>query len=237
MLEVKNLSKHFAGLKAVNDVSFHIDKGEILGLIGPNGAGKTTIFNMITKVYPLTSGEIHFNGKRIDDLKLPSDVCKAGVGRTFQLVKPFGGMSVMQNVMVGAFNTTRNTAKAKEKSLESMERVDIINLKDQLAKSLTTVDRKKLEVARALASDPLLLLLDEVMAGLNPSEVEAMLPLIRKLRDDGVTIFVIEHIMAVIMNISDRIIVLHHGEKLAEGTPEEVTKNEKVIEAYLGGGH
>lgn len=236
MLEVKKISKAFGGVKAVNDVSFTIKKGEIVGLIGPNGAGKTTIFNMITVVYPLTNGEIYFSDKLISKLHHPSDVCKVGIGRTFQVVKPFGGMTVLENVMVGAFNTTNSANLAKEKALFAMERVGLVRNKDVLAKSLTIVDRKRLEVARALATEPLLLLLDEVLAGLNPTEVEEILPLINSIRDQGTTIFMIEHIMAAMMKLSDRIVVLHHGEKLAEGTPAEITSNEKVIEAYFGGG-
>ena len=237
MLEVNKICKHFAGLRAVNDVSFTIEKGEIMGLIGPNGAGKTTIFNMIDATYPLTSGEIHFNGRLISRLSRPSDVCKTGIGRTFQVVKPFGGMTVLENVMVGAFNVTNSVGQAREKAQAALEMVGLLHNEGMLARNLTVSDRKRLEVARALATEPQLLLLDEVMAGLNPTEVEEIIPLIRKIRDQGVTIFMIEHIMASMMKLSDRILVLHHGEKLAEGTPAEVTSNEKVIAAYLGGHH
>lgn len=237
MLEAKKICKNFYGLKAVHEVCFTIEKGEILGLIGPNGAGKTTIFNMIDATYPLTSGEIHFNGRLISRLKRPSDVCKTGVGRTFQVVRPFGGMTVLENVMVGAFNVTNSVGHAKEKALIALEKVGLSHNQEVLANSLTVSDRKRLEVARALATEPQLLLLDEVMAGLNPTEVEEIIPLIRSIRESGITIFMIEHIMASMMKLSDRILVLHHGELLAQGTPAEVTSNEKVIEAYLGGGH
>ncbi len=235
MLDVKNISKSFEGLMAINDVTFDVKKGEILGLIGPNGAGKTTIFNMITVTFPLTSGEIYFKGKLISKHRIPSQVCKEGIGRTFQVVKPFGNMTVLENVMVGAFNKTGKSSEARDNALTAMERVHLTGKNDVKAKSLTIVDRKRLEVARALATEPELLLLDEVMAGLNPTEVEEILPLISKIRDEGTTIFMIEHIMRAMMALSDRIIVLHHGEKLAEGTPQEVTNNPQVIEAYLGG--
>ena len=236
MLVVKNLSKTFAGLKAINDLSFSIEKGEIVGLIGPNGAGKTTVFNMISAVFPVSSGEIYFRDEKISGLKLPSDVCKRGIGRTFQVVRPFGNMTVLENVMVGAFSVSRNVKEVSEKAKIALTKVGMLHNEDVLAKSLTISDRKRLEIARALATEPELLLLDEVMAGLNPTEVEEIIPLIGSIRDQGVTIFMIEHIMASMMKLSDRIIVMHHGEKLSEGKPGEVTSDEKVIEAYLGGG-
>ena len=237
MLEVKNMCKSFAGLKAVHQVSFRVEAGEILGLIGPNGAGKTTIFNLITKVFPLTSGQVCFEGRRIDQLKLPSRICRIGIGRTFQVVKPFGNMTVLENVMVGAWNRTGSRKVACQQAVRALTRVALIQKQHLRARSLTIVDRKRLEVARALATQPKLLLLDEVMAGLNPTEVEEIIPIIEKIRSEGTTILMIEHIMAAMMKLSDRIVVLNHGELLAEGTPESIAENEKVVEAYLGGGH
>jgi len=233
-LEVNNVAKHFGGVKAVNNTSFHVNQNEILGIIGPNGAGKTTLFNLISGNYPVTSGEITFQGENITNQK-PYDLCKKGIGRTYQVVKPFGNISVLDNVIVGAFNKFNRKDEAEAYSLEILKKVGLYEERDQIGKSLTLANKKRLEVAKALATQPDLLLLDEVMAGLNPTEVKEVLPMIKSIRKEGVTIILIEHIMEVVMTICDRIVVINHGEKIAEGTAEEVANNEKVIEAYLGG--
>ncbi|MGE4368413.1 MAG: ABC transporter ATP-binding protein [Burkholderiaceae bacterium] len=233
MLEVQNVSKHFGGLKAVNDVSFAVHKGEILGLIGPNGAGKTTLFNCIAGAFAPTHGAIRLDGQAIDGLK-SHQVCRRGLGRTYQIVRPFNNLSVFDNVIVGALNQTRDMRKAREYANQAMELTGLAHLRDTLASQLPLPGRKRLEIARAMASGPRLLLLDEVMAGLNPTEVEGAIELINRIRSEGTTILIIEHLMRVIMAVSDRIIVLHHGQKLAEGQPEQVMKDKAVIEAYLG---
>ncbi|WP_352923105.1 ABC transporter ATP-binding protein [Peribacillus simplex] len=233
IIQVKEVSKHFGGLKAVNSVSFDVKENEIVGIIGPNGAGKTTLFNLISGSLPVTSGQVVFNNENITSQK-PYVICKKGIGRTYQIVKPFGNISVLENVMVGAFNKATSTKEAKEFSLEILYKVGLEKKKDQIGKSLTIADKKRLEVAKALATQPTLLLLDEVMAGLNPSEVKELLPMIKGLRDSGITIILIEHIMEVVMTVCDRIVVVHHGEKIAEGTPKEIANNPQVIKAYLG---
>lgn len=233
IIQVKEVSKHFGGLKAVNRISFDIKEKEIVGIIGPNGAGKTTLFNLISGSLPVTSGQVVFNNENITSQK-PYIICKKGIGRTYQIVKPFGNISVLENVMVGAFNKASSTKEAKQFSLEILFKVGLEKKKDQIGKSLTIADKKRLEVAKALATQPTLLLLDEVMAGLNPSEVKELLPMIKGLRDSGITIILIEHIMEVVMTVCDRIVVVHHGEKIAEGTPKEIANNPEVIKAYLG---
>lgn len=233
LLEVKNVTKKFSGLIAVNDVSMTVEAGQIVGVIGPNGAGKTTLFNCIAGALPPTSGSIIFNGREIAGKK-PYEICQLGVTRTFQVVKPFGSKTVLYNTMVGAFAQTQHLHEAEEKALEVLKFLDLDHKKDVVSKSLTLPERKKLELARALATKPKLLLLDEVMAGLRPSEVTEMLPTIRKINEAGVTIVIVEHIMQAIMNLSEKIYVISFGKKIAEGDPHDVVADEEVIKAYLG---
>ncbi|MEJ2477301.1 MAG: ABC transporter ATP-binding protein [Desulfobacterales bacterium] len=233
ILEINNLVKDFGGLRAVDTLSLSITEGEILGMIGPNGAGKSTAFNCIAGVYAPTKGDVYFAGKKINGVK-PWNLCKKGLARTFQIVKPFRTKSVLYNVMVGSFVTTDKTSVAEEKALNVLKILSFENKKDERAGNLTIAELKRLEIARALATEPKLLLFDEVMAGLRPAEVDEMVQIIKKLRDQGITIFVIEHIMRAIMALSDRIVVIHFGKKIAEGPPQEVASDENVIKAYLG---
>jgi branched-chain amino acid transport system ATP-binding protein len=234
LLEVRGISKSFRGLRAVSNASFAIPEGDINGLIGPNGAGKTTIFNMIAGVYAPDAGEIVFQGRRIDRLR-PDQVCAAGVGRTFQIVKPFAGLTVLDNVMVGAFLKERTAAGARAVAIAILEKLGLGPKRDLPAASLTLPDRKRLEVARALATRPKLLLLDEVMAGLRPTECDQMVEVFRSLnRADGTTILLIEHVMRAVMALARHIGVLHHGEMIARGTPEQVVRDPAVLECYLG---
>jgi branched-chain amino acid transport system ATP-binding protein len=234
LLEVRSVSKHFRGLRAVNNASFRIPEGEINALIGPNGAGKTTIFNMIAGVYAPDAGEILFAGRPIHGLR-PDQVCAAGIGRTFQIVKPFAGLSVLDNVMVGALLRSRNAAEARRLARAIVDRLGLGPKRELPASSLTLPDRKRLEVARALATRPKLLLLDEVMAGLRPTECDQMVALFRELnRADGTTILLIEHVMRAVMALARHIGVLHHGEVIARGTPEQVVRDPAVLECYLG---
>jgi branched-chain amino acid transport system ATP-binding protein len=233
LLEVKELTRTFGGLAAVRDVNFGIESGEIVGLIGPNGAGKTTLFNVMTGFLSPTRGEVQFEGQRISGL-LPDRVCHRGIGRTFQVVKPFGNMTTLQNAMVGTFFREADPRRAKRAAEEVLEFLGLTERREALAKNLTIADRKRLELARALGTQPKLLLLDEAMAGLNPAEVADMLGLLREIRTRGTTLFVIEHIMAAIMAISDRILVLHNGGLIAQGPPRQVANDQAVIDAYLG---
>lgn len=236
ILEGEGIRKNFEGLTALANVDFHISRGEILGLIGPNGAGKTTLFNLISGSLVPTSGTIKFKGENITGLK-PHRICRKGIARTFQLVKLFGNMTVLENILLGGLfgpSTASPSSHTKKVCLELLEFGGLSEMKENLAKDLTIINQKRLEVARALATKPELLLLDEFMAGLNPTEVTLAIELIKKIRNLGVTIIMIEHVMKVIMDISDRIMVLHHGEKIAEGIPEEITANKMVIDVYLG---
>jgi branched-chain amino acid transport system ATP-binding protein len=236
LLEIRHVSKFFGGLAANADVSFAVEGESILGLIGPNGAGKTTLFNCITGYYPPDRGEIIFDGRRMNGLD-PDEVCRLGMVRTWQKVRPLAKLSVVDNVMVGALARTSSLKKARELAMEQLRVVRLEHRAEFLAGSLPIGERKKLEVARALATRPKLLLLDEVMGGLNPAESEELIQLILDIKKHGLTQIVIEHDMKAIMRISDRIVVLASGEKLAEGTPQEVVNNPDVISAYLGESH
>jgi branched-chain amino acid transport system ATP-binding protein len=237
LFEVRKLTKKFRGLTAVSDVSFRVAPREILGLIGPNGAGKTTIISLISGTLLPTSGEIIFEGRRVDHLPAYRRA-RLGIGRTFQVMKPFPGLSVLENVTVGALFGTgggeRNRKRAEAKAREWLHFTGLERRMDQRADALGGPDRKRLEFAKALAMNPKLLLLDEVMAGLNAVEVDEVVELIKKMRDKGVTILVIEHVMKAIRRLSDRLLVLHHGQQIAEGRTSEVLSDPRVIEAYLG---
>jgi branched-chain amino acid transport system ATP-binding protein len=235
MLEATGVSKAFGGLKAVSNVDLYVDAGEILGLIGPNGAGKTTLFNLISGAIQMDSGTIVFNGKKISGMK-PNQICRLGLGRSFQAAKNFAGKPVHQNVRMGALfgKKGQSAAQASQTVDEVLDFVGLAELRDKMVPDIPLAYQKRLEVARALATRPTLLMLDEMMAGLNPSEVSEAMELVTKIRKSGITIIMIEHVMKAIMNICDRIIVLHHGAKIAEGTPQEISTSRTVIEVYLG---
>lgn len=242
ILQVEHITKRFGGLMALNDVTLHVDRGEIVGLIGPNGAGKTTLFNTIAGAYYVTSGIVTYLGEDITRMT-PSRRCHRGIGRTFQITKPFGDMTVLENVAIGVMYGKHEkvnglSSALKKQGLERAEEVlkvmALDHKKDAKAGTLNVPERKRLEICRALATDPVLLLLDEVVAGLNPSEVEEMVQMIRGVRDTGVTILMIEHVMKAVMNLSDRMYVLNFGKLIAQGLPQEVASNMQVIEAYLG---
>ncbi|QCK86419.1 ABC transporter ATP-binding protein [Phreatobacter aquaticus] len=233
LLEVRGVTKHFRGLTAVDDVSFDVAEGQIFAVIGPNGAGKTTLFNLIAGVFAPDGGTIAFAGERSDGVA-PHLLCRRGLARTFQIVRPFPELTVLENATIGAMMRAPDVDTARARAIEVLRQLDLLDRRDAKAKSLTLPDRKRLECARALATEPRLLLLDEVMAGLRPTEVDRIVAILKDINRSGVTILLIEHVMRATMALADRIHVLHHGATIAEGTPDEVTRHPKVLESYLG---
>jgi branched-chain amino acid transport system ATP-binding protein len=234
LLEVRNLTKFFRGLRAVHAVSFDVDEGAIVAMIGPNGAGKTTCFNLVAGVFRADAGEVTLGGRKIGGLR-PDQVCRAGIARTFQVVKPFPQLTVEENVIVGALKATSGVAEARREAARVLALLHLDGKADEPAASLTLPERKRLEVARAMATRPRVLLLDEVMAGLRPTEVDEMVGVFRRINaETGLTILLIEHVMRAVMALAAHIVVLHHGEKICEGTPDQVVNDPQVLECYLG---
>jgi branched-chain amino acid transport system ATP-binding protein len=234
LLEIAGVSKRFRGLLAVDDVTFSVAKGSIFAVIGPNGAGKTTLFNLIAGVFPPDAGTIMFDGRRIDGLA-PDRVCRRGLARTFQLVRPFAALTVEDNVIVGAMLQRRDVAHARERAHAVLRTLDLFDKRRQIASALTLPDRKRLEMARALATEPKFLLLDEVMAGLRPAETDRMVAILREInRESGLTILLIEHVMRAVMALATRVLVLHHGASIAQGAPEAIVREPAVVQSYLG---
>src|SRR6201987_3166092 len=235
-LVIRGLSKRFGGLRAVQDVNFSVKENETVALIGPNGAGKTTSFHLITGFHRPDSGSVLAYGREIVGLK-PHDICAHGLARTFQVAKPFGAMTVLSNVMAGSYLRDKNSAVAREKARQAIDFVGLSAKEQTRAKDLTTIDQRRLEMARALATQPRLLLLDEGMSGLNPAEIDQAVALVGKLSQRGLTIVIVEHVMRAIMAVARHIVVLDHGQKIAEGAPKEIVENPDVIRAYLGSGY
>lgn len=235
ILSGEGVTKRFGGLVAVCEVDIALKEHEILGLIGPNGAGKTTLFNMLSGTMPMTEGKLFYRGKEVPNPKA-NEMCKMGIGRTYQICQPFSNLTVLENVMVGAFIRHPKAKDARDAAYAVLERVGLAERANAGGSALTLPELKRMEVARALATEPDVLLLDEVIAGLNPTEVDKIMDLIRQIRDDGMSIIIIEHVMKAMMNLSDRIVVINQGKKIAEGLPIEIAANPLVIESYLGGG-
>jgi len=233
ILTVENITKRFGGLVAVHNLSLSVEKGEILGMIGPNGAGKTTAFNMISGYYRPDEGRVVFDGQDVTGRR-PDQICKLGLARTFQVVKPFPQLSVLDNVIVGAYNRTNDKQEARERAEEVIKFLGMTEMVHQLAGSLSVAGRKRLEIAKALATEPKMILLDEAMAGLRPTETDTMIELVRQISQQGIALLLVEHVMRVIMSLADRIVVIHHGEMIVQGAPQQVVRDKAVIDAYLG---